>query len=210
MRRRRPTTKARARARGRLLGDELRPPRARSSRRVAAMRGEGGERRPRWRARRFGGEGARGGEMETSRKIIGLCCGSSPCTSSSSVAWFAGIFYLPRLFVYHAMATDSPSQERFEVMERKLYRGIMTPSHGAHDRFRGLAVAGLRHRRRMAAREAGARGAPRRLPLLDGRHRARLRRAAPTAAPTCSTAGSTKFPVVLLAGIVILAVVKPF
>ena len=44
------------------------------------------------------------------------------------VFWFAGIFYLPRLFVYHAMATDSISIERFKVMERKLYRGIMTPS----------------------------------------------------------------------------------
>jgi putative membrane protein len=44
------------------------------------------------------------------------------------VAWFAGIFYLPRLFVYHAMSTDTVSIERFKVMERKLYRGIMTPS----------------------------------------------------------------------------------
>ena len=44
------------------------------------------------------------------------------------VAWFAGIFYLPRLFVYHALADDTPSIERFKVMERKLYRGIMTPS----------------------------------------------------------------------------------
>jgi putative membrane protein len=44
------------------------------------------------------------------------------------VAWFAGLFYLPRLFVYHAQATDAPSIERFKVMERKLYRGIMTPS----------------------------------------------------------------------------------
>lgn len=44
------------------------------------------------------------------------------------VFWFAGIFYLPRLFVYHAMATDLVSIERFKVMERKLYRGIMTPS----------------------------------------------------------------------------------
>ena len=43
------------------------------------------------------------------------------------VAWFAGLFYLPRLFVYHAAATDTPSIERFKVMERKLYRGIMTP-----------------------------------------------------------------------------------
>ena len=44
------------------------------------------------------------------------------------VFWFAGIFYLPRLFVYHAMSTDSISIERFKLMERRLYRGIMTPS----------------------------------------------------------------------------------
>jgi putative membrane protein len=44
------------------------------------------------------------------------------------VAWFAGLFYLPRLFVYHAMAEDAPTRERFKVMERKLYRGIMTPA----------------------------------------------------------------------------------
>ena len=43
------------------------------------------------------------------------------------VAWYAGLFYLPRLFVYHAMAGDEASRERFKVMERKLYRGIMTP-----------------------------------------------------------------------------------
>ena len=44
------------------------------------------------------------------------------------VAWFAALFYLPRLFVYHAQAGDTPSRERFKVMERKLYRGIMTPA----------------------------------------------------------------------------------
>ena len=43
------------------------------------------------------------------------------------VTWFAGLFYLPRLFVYHAMSDDPPSVERFKVMERKLYYGIMTP-----------------------------------------------------------------------------------
>lgn len=43
------------------------------------------------------------------------------------VAWFAGLFYLPRLFVYHAMATDDISIARFKIMERKLYVGIMTP-----------------------------------------------------------------------------------
>ena len=44
------------------------------------------------------------------------------------IAWFAGLFYLPRLFVYHAQSDDSVSRERFKVMERKLYRGIMDPA----------------------------------------------------------------------------------
>jgi putative membrane protein len=44
------------------------------------------------------------------------------------ITWFAGLFYLPRLFVYHAQAADGEGRERFKVMERKLYRGIMTPS----------------------------------------------------------------------------------
>lgn len=44
------------------------------------------------------------------------------------ITWFAGIFYLPRLFVYHAQTEDSISNERFKIMERKLYRGIMLPS----------------------------------------------------------------------------------
>jgi putative membrane protein len=43
------------------------------------------------------------------------------------VTWFAGLFYLPRLFVYHAMSDDAVSLERFKVMERKLFYGIMTP-----------------------------------------------------------------------------------
>lgn len=44
------------------------------------------------------------------------------------VTWFAGLFYLPRLFVYHAMSEDQVSNERFKVMERKLYYGITMPS----------------------------------------------------------------------------------
>jgi len=46
----------------------------------------------------------------------------------SMVAWFAGLFYLPRLFVYHAEAKDLISLERFKLMERKLYYFIMTPA----------------------------------------------------------------------------------
>jgi putative membrane protein len=41
------------------------------------------------------------------------------------VTWFAGLFYLPRLFVYHASATDTAGIERFRVMERRLFT-IMT------------------------------------------------------------------------------------
>ena len=43
------------------------------------------------------------------------------------VTWFAGLFYLPRLFVYHAMSSDKISHDRFLVMEKKLFYGIMTP-----------------------------------------------------------------------------------
>ena len=43
------------------------------------------------------------------------------------VTWFAGLFYLPRLFVYHAMTSDDVSSERFKIMERKLFWGITTP-----------------------------------------------------------------------------------
>ena len=44
------------------------------------------------------------------------------------VSWMAGMFYLPRLFVYHSMADDAISIERFKIMERRLYNGIMMPS----------------------------------------------------------------------------------
>ncbi|MBS0372688.1 MAG: CopD family protein [Proteobacteria bacterium] len=42
------------------------------------------------------------------------------------VSWFAGLFYLPRLFVNHAMVTDKATIERLTLMENKLYR-FMTP-----------------------------------------------------------------------------------
>lgn len=47
------------------------------------------------------------------------------------VTWFAALFYLPRLFVYHTLAEQEQDQrgvERFRIMERKLYRGIMMPA----------------------------------------------------------------------------------
>jgi len=45
----------------------------------------------------------------------------------SMVTWFAGLFYLPRLFVYHAQSSDQISIERFKTMERRLFYGITTP-----------------------------------------------------------------------------------
>lgn len=48
------------------------------------------------------------------------------------IAWMAGLLYLPRLFVYHAdAATGSHQAETFKVMERRLYRAIMTPAMAA-------------------------------------------------------------------------------
>ena len=53
------------------------------------------------------------------------------------VTWFAGLFYLPRLFVYHAETNDVVSIERFKVMERRLYYGITWPG-GLVTTFLGL------------------------------------------------------------------------
>ncbi|MGB0637277.1 MAG: CopD family protein [Gammaproteobacteria bacterium] len=44
------------------------------------------------------------------------------------VTWFAGLFYLPRLYVYHSTSVDETGIQRFELMEKKLYHGIMWPS----------------------------------------------------------------------------------
>jgi protoporphyrinogen IX oxidase len=60
----------------------------------------------------------------------------------SMVAWMAGLLYLPRLFVYHAMApVGSDRVETFKVMERRLQRGIMVPALLATWGF-GLVLAG--------------------------------------------------------------------
>lgn len=44
------------------------------------------------------------------------------------ICWMSAIFYMPRLFVYHVMAEDQLGRDRFKIMQRKLYRGIMLPS----------------------------------------------------------------------------------
>ena len=59
------------------------------------------------------------------------------------VCWFAGLFYLPRLFVYHHSSDDQISRDRFELMESKLYRIIMNPSMMVTVTF-GLIMIALR------------------------------------------------------------------
>jgi putative membrane protein len=59
----------------------------------------------------------------------------------SMVAWMAGLFYLPRIFVYHAERAGSPGElsETFKLMERRLLRAIMNPAMIATWLF-GLAL----------------------------------------------------------------------
>lgn len=45
----------------------------------------------------------------------------------SMVVWFSGLFYLPRLFVYHAMSRDAKMNERFMLMEKRLYYFVTWP-----------------------------------------------------------------------------------
>lgn len=130
----------------------------------------------------------------------------------SMVAWFAGLFYLPRLFVYHAEATDAVGIARFKIMERRLYRGIMTPAMLATLIFGGSMLylgwplyktMGWLHLKLLL------------IVLLIGYHHvcgALLKKFARDA-----NAHSSKYyrwfneiPTVLLVGIVVLAVIRPF
>jgi protoporphyrinogen IX oxidase len=78
--------------------------------------------------------------------VSGWLAGAYPWIKSlhivSMVAWMAGLLYLPRLFVYHAMApVGSDRSATFKIMERRLQRGIMTPAMIATWVF-GLMLAG--------------------------------------------------------------------
>ena len=59
------------------------------------------------------------------------------------ICWFSAIFYLPRLYVYHALSDDQISIDRFMIMESKLFWGIMTPSADATEVRVCLRTAGL-------------------------------------------------------------------
>jgi protoporphyrinogen IX oxidase len=127
------------------------------------------------------------------------------------VCWFAGLFYLPRLFVYHAMSEDAISRDRFQVMERKLYRGIMIPSMIATPAF-GIGMIALNP----ALFSGGWLHAKLALVvLLIGYHHmcgAQLKRFARNENTRSHVfyRWFNEFPVLLLLAIVILVVIKPF
>jgi putative membrane protein len=129
-------------------------------------------------------------------------------------SWFAGLFYLPRIFVNLAMVPPGSlaERQRLLLMARKLYR-FMTPL-GVHRAGAGpVAVAGLRHRpgagQRLDARQAADRGAADRLPPWCRRLLARFEQ-------DQERHGHVWFrwfneaPVLMLLATVILVVVKPF
>jgi len=127
------------------------------------------------------------------------------------VCWFAGLFYLPRLFVYHAMSEDAISRYRFQVMERRLYRGIMIPSMIATLAF-GIGMIALNP----ALFSGGWLHAKLALVvLLIGYHHmcgAQLKRFARNENTRSHVfyRWFNEFPVLLLLAIVILVVIKPF
>lgn len=127
------------------------------------------------------------------------------------VAWFAALFYLPRLFVYHVGTTDTPGRERFKIMEDKLARIIMRPAMIATLVF-GIAMlilnSSLLSAPWMWLKLLGV------VALLGYHHYcARLVRAFAADRSPHSERFYRLFneaPTLLLFGIVILAVVKPF
>jgi putative membrane protein len=126
------------------------------------------------------------------------------------VTWFAGLFYLPRLFVYHAEATESAIRGRFKVMERRLL--VMTHIGGALAVAFGIATlatesfylhAGWLHLKLLLVL------------LLVVYHGVLVKLTRDFAHDRCNWSprrlrGFNEIPGILLLAIVILAVVKPF
>ena len=130
----------------------------------------------------------------------------------SVITWFAALFYLPRLFVYHAMSEDHISRERFKVMERKLYRGIATPSMIATLIF-GAWLSHLNWA--YYAQSTWYWSKLVLVVILVGYHHACLAYLKQLRDDRCQRSHVffrwfNEFPVLLLLGIVILVVVKPF
>jgi protoporphyrinogen IX oxidase len=126
------------------------------------------------------------------------------------VTWFAGLFYLPRLFVYHAAASDAVGLERFKIMERRLFAmmtvgGVLSVVFGMATLMTvpGFLQSGWMHAKlTLVAGLIGYHLWCYRL-LLDFRHD-RNRRSERW------YRGFNEVPTVFLMGIVVLVVVKPF
>ncbi len=126
------------------------------------------------------------------------------------ISWMAGLLYLPRLFVYHAEAGPGPRSEIFKVMERRLYRYIMTPAMTvawltglflAYDS--GAFSAGWFHLKGLGVLlMSGAHG-------YDGFLLRRFARDANQHSPRFYRI-LNEAPTLLMIGIVILVIVKPF
>ncbi len=128
------------------------------------------------------------------------------------VCWFAALFYLPRLFVYHAMADDQTGIERFKIMERKLYWGIGTPSMVLTVLF-GLALVGSAPNYYLGAGWFHAKATMVVLLLvyhLMCGYYLRVFRNDRNTRSHVYYRWFNEFPVILLIGIVIMVVVKPF
>lgn len=132
----------------------------------------------------------------------------------SVFAWMAGLFYLPRLFVYHADAgTGGEASQTFKVMERRLLKAIMTPAMLASWIF-GLATAAAIGFESLAS--SGWFHAKLALVVLMSLFHMRLAWHVRTFAEDRNTASSRYFriineiPTVLLIAIVALVIIKPF
>lgn len=126
------------------------------------------------------------------------------------ISWMAGLLYLPRLFVYHAEAGNGPPAQTFKVMERRLYRYIMTPAmtvawiSGLYLTLEGGALAsGWFHAKAtLVVLLSGAH-------LHDGALMRRFAQDANIHSPRYYRIVN-EIPTLLMIGIVILAIVKPF
>lgn len=126
------------------------------------------------------------------------------------VTWFAGLFYLPRLFVYHAEATEPPVRERFKTMERRLM--VMTHIGGTLAVAFGIATLAAESFYVHAAWLHVKLGL---VALLVAYHALLVKLTRDFARDRCHWSsrklrGFNEIPALLLLAIVILAVVKPF
>jgi putative membrane protein len=131
------------------------------------------------------------------------------------VTWFAGLFYLPRLFVYHAEAAEAVVRERLKVMERRLL--AITHIGGALAIASGMAtLAGYAHASGGAYMQQGWLHAKLALVAVLVAYHVALARMVRTFARDANRRSSrwlrifNEVPALLLVAIVVLVVVRPF